>query len=947
MKKSNLIIVLIMASMLSLFGQQQIPVQRHQINSKRVYSSITQKNLKAITEDFGTTPDLAWDYQFGGSGYDYPESILTDDNNNIYLAGSFSGEITIDDTSYTSDGIRNGFISKYDNAGNLLWFVQLNSTNTSESSLLDMAFTSDGNIIAGGYFTDSTTIGDSTYSTTNNFAPLIYKIGVDGSFISSDIPFTGQNEAIIGVETDTENNIYLVSSDDISEVEKYNSKLTKLSENYSSIWSQYYDETIRDIGIYNDSIYIAGSATKNNDGDFNGMPYNIASFNSTIFISKMNIDGSAGWIKPVNSTYSTTRNPHINISTNGNFGLGGYFMGTVNFDGQSFTGFGGFLGMYNSNGACQWVKPLGTNAVKVTSDSNNGYYASALDTIKRYDNTGNVLWSKANNSYADVLGKNSNDDLIISSSNFGKLKLAKYNNSGIEQFNNQSEGNSASINIYGAADDNASNIYLYAYTSNDIDFKGVTVKEGSFLCKISKNGELQWLKNFEGLHIENLIDRIIHYNPADQNITIAGIYTDELIIPDAPNLPANDTNNGFALIYDSNGNHVASIYDNTSATLKNLMGISVSCDNEGNIILSGAYSQSTNGFIAKYNITGQEQWQIQAQANEVIYNIITSVDQNNNLYISGEFDGTEIILGDSTLNLSMDAGDILVSKITSNGTIEWIKMFGDAVVPNSYQNYYCWPTGIRNDNEGNIYIKGWHGDNVYFGDEILVSPYGSFSKFISKIDTNGNKVWVKSIYEHAPGFDYNSFDLDNNGNVYLGAMMKDSIHFENTFDYGPTNHDLYFAKYNTNGELQWVKTLPSNNEDNFIKSVSALNEDQVFVTGNFNFSLTIDDNQLSSKNTHGFLSYFDNNFNNIIDIYNKSEQNFSIYPNPSKGSINLQLNDNSDAYVEIYDISGKQHYSYQVNQTNSTLDISKLSSGTYIIKVQQNGRISSQKLMVN
>ncbi len=73
--------------------------------------------------------------------------------------------------------------------------------------------------------------------------------------------------------------------------------------------------------------------------------------------------------------------------------------------------------------------------------------------------------------------------------------------------------------------------------------------------------------------------------------------------------------------------------------------------------------------------------------------------------------------------------------------------------------------------------------------------------------------------------------------------------------------------------------------------------------------------------------------------------NFSIYPNPSQNHINLKLPKSiSEVSVNVYDIIGKQVYS-NVSYNNEKINMSKLNSGIYLIKVSALGKIKTKRFI--
>lgn len=86
------------------------------------------------------------------------------------------------------------------------------------------------------------------------------------------------------------------------------------------------------------------------------------------------------------------------------------------------------------------------------------------------------------------------------------------------------------------------------------------------------------------------------------------------------------------------------------------------------------------------------------------------------------------------------------------------------------------------------------------------------------------------------------------------------------------------------------------------------------------------------------LSTGDNNYDN----------NFSIYPNPNFGAINIHSKvDVGNAKVSIVDINGRKVWSQTLELGNQTqLDASMLSSGIYLVRIQGNNYTHTSKLIM-
>lgn len=73
--------------------------------------------------------------------------------------------------------------------------------------------------------------------------------------------------------------------------------------------------------------------------------------------------------------------------------------------------------------------------------------------------------------------------------------------------------------------------------------------------------------------------------------------------------------------------------------------------------------------------------------------------------------------------------------------------------------------------------------------------------------------------------------------------------------------------------------------------------------------------------------------------------NFSIYPNPTNsGFVNITTKANAAVNVTVFDVLGKQVLSKTLN--NNTLDVTSLTTGVYILKLNQNGTSTTKRLIV-
>src|SRR5690606_35919064 len=77
---------------------------------------------------------------------------------------------------------------------------------------------------------------------------------------------------------------------------------------------------------------------------------------------------------------------------------------------------------------------------------------------------------------------------------------------------------------------------------------------------------------------------------------------------------------------------------------------------------------------------------------------------------------------------------------------------------------------------------------------------------------------------------------------------------------------------------------------------------------------------------------------------------FSVYPNPANNIVNLQINQDGNYTVKIYDITGKEVLAkapeFLTSSSTSSLNVSSLSQGMYIISMEGENQSFSKKLII-
>ena len=165
-----------------------------------------------------------------------------------------------------------------------------------------------------------------------------------------------------------------------------------------------------------------------------------------------------------------------------------------------------------------------------------------------------------------------------------------------------------------------------------------------------------------------------------------------------------------------------------------------------------------------------------------------------------------------------------VTPLSSGGDFIWAKGIGGTGLDKS--------DDIAVDASGDVYMTGGFEGTVDFdpgsGTTNLTSTGGT-DIFISKLDTDGNLLWAKSL----TGVDYEeafAITVDPDGNVYTTGKFSGTADFDpgvGAFNLIAANEDIFVSKLDSNGNFIWAKQLGSGEGD----SIAVDSTGNVYTTG--------------------------------------------------------------------------------------------------------------------
>ncbi|MBL7937009.1 MAG: hypothetical protein JNM51_14475, partial [Bacteroidia bacterium] len=428
------------------------------------------------------------------------------------------------------------------------------------------------------------------------------------------------------------------------------------------------------------------------------------------------------YIKTIGGAGSNIGDPFVAVDNSGNIYTTGYFSGTLDFN-------------------------PGVGINNLTSIGSNDAFISKIDSV------GNFIWAK----------------------NFGGTN---------DTYSN------------GLILDGSGNIYINGTFSNTTDFDpngGITNLTSlggndAFILKLDGNGNFIWAKSMGGTGNDAAKSIAVD---ASGNLIATGTFSGTADFdPGAgiSNLTSTGAGDIFVLKLDATGNFIwAKSMGGSSNDFPGAMNI----DALGNIYTTGHYEATADFdpsatvfnltsagvediFISKLDGNGNFIWakSIGGISTDIAYAI--AIDALGKIYTTGYYSGTvDFDPNAGTSNLTSVGGDdVFVLKLDNNGNLIWTKSIGGSGLE--------YGKTLVLDNIGYIYFSGLYNGTADFDPNSGINnivPNGIFDVFISKLDTAGNFVWVKSLggadMEYAT-----AIILDKYNSIYTAGKFAGKVDFD-------------------------------------------------------------------------------------------------------------------------------------------------------------------------
>ncbi|RYZ53394.1 MAG: T9SS type B sorting domain-containing protein [Sphingobacteriales bacterium] len=440
----------------------------------------------------------------------------------------------------------------------------------------------------------------------------------------------------------------------------------------------------------------------------------------------------------------------------------------------------------------------------------------------------------------------------------------------------QRTGNIKSDKITSVKTDGLGHLYIAGYFSNTIsigtnalvlnNIANQTSKE-AFVAKLDSNGVCLWARA-GGQHFD---DRVLGMDvDSIGNVVITGTYWEGSGINFPPiNITGSGSGSGdqcFIMKYDPNGAPLWGKFV-CGNSYGDDQGLDVVMDKVGNIytvgfmsndnlICQGSSVTATNPntgshkhcyWITKMNSAGVFQWartfgNLPWDPDAFKYverDIAVCMDQNDGIYITGGFDGSNRQFGTSSFS-SLGGHDIFVMKYDTNGNYQWATHGGS--------DKDDWSNGICSDKNGNIYVTGEHRDSLIM-DTVLVKNYDKRDAFLFRMDAQtGKPIWGKRAGSNLGSERGNDVWADANCNVYVCGDINDGAKFGDNLVLPVTGLGVqgFVARITPEGKWTWVATGGGPGDDDRANAIAKGKHKQLYVGGFFRASASYGTTALTS-----------------------------------------------------------------------------------------------------
>jgi CheY-like chemotaxis protein len=399
--------------------------------------------------------------------------------------------------------------------------------------------------------------------------------------------------------------------------------------------------------------------------------------------------------------------------------------------------------------------------------------------------------------------------------------------------------------------DSQGNQIVVGKFSGTVNFSGTTLtSQGGYdlyIAKFNPNGSLMWVRSFGGMY-DNVANSVAI--DSTDNVIVTGYFVGSMSFGGTTLVSGggNSTPDMFVAKFNSSGTHVWSKrFGGAFGNYAN--GVAV--DNNNDIFITGQFNVSvdfgggtvtslggTDGFVVKYSgLTGAYVWA--KGFGGLGYDISegVAVDGSGNVLVSGYSTGSMDFGGG--LRANGGGSDGFMAKFSgSNGSHVWSRMVGGLGNEDI--------TGIAVDASGNGVLVGSFTQTIAI-DGLSFSAPLSTAMLVARFDSTGRILWGKAVGGTSSiggSIGPKAVAVDSAGNIVITGVASGEADFGNG-QIGSGTGDIFIAKYNSAGGYVWQKRFGSAGWSAGL-GLAIDTARNIYATGSFAGTVTFDTVQLIS-----------------------------------------------------------------------------------------------------
>lgn len=331
--------------------------------------------LSTIVFEANAQLNFGWAQSFNGELTNLPKvKVASDNNNSVYIVGSFKGTRSFGSISLTSNNASStdAYIAKYNNQGICIWAKNFGGTATTNGN--NVCVDGYNNVYLCGVYTDTMFVGVNYFVSNSQSSDIfIIKLDENGNVIRTKTAGGTVSDNAYAIATDVNGNLYITGSfefkcgfdtDTVTSTGFADIFIAKYDSAGTIVWSKKAggsggDEVGYAIKCSASYVYVAGQITS--QSMFGTHSVNPQAGDA--FIAQYDFTGNNVWVKKGGGVANDDCTD-LGVDSSGNVYLTGSFFqnamfGTISL--SSMTAVSVYVAKYNAVGTCLFANKIGSN----------------------------------------------------------------------------------------------------------------------------------------------------------------------------------------------------------------------------------------------------------------------------------------------------------------------------------------------------------------------------------------------------------------------------------------------------------------------------------------------------------------------------------------------------------------------------------------------------------